>query len=223
MQAELYQTLGVIYQKLGKFDRADNLLGTALEQRKKLYGPDHRFVAESLTATALLRANQAKYEEAERFARDGLEMSKRHLPPSHPAVARATFALGKVLEDRGKYDQSCPVLEEAVRLQSKPSSVTADLAASLSELANSHFYAGHYDISESLNQRVLTINRKLYGERHPLVADTLINLGAIQFQKGNYSGSEQFNRQALNIVQSWYGKVHPETADAMTILGQSLT
>lgn len=223
MQAELYQTLGVIYQKLGKFDRADNLLGTALEQRKKLYGPDHRFVAESLTATALLRANQAKYEEAERFARDGLEMSKRHLPPSHPAVARATFALGKVLEDRGKYDQSFPVLEEAVRLQSKPSSVTADLAASLSELANSHFYAGHYDISESLNQRVLTVNRKLYGERHPLVADTLINLGAIQFQKGNYGGAEQFNRQALDIVQSWYGKVHPETADAMTILGQSLT
>jgi serine/threonine-protein kinase len=139
MQAELYQTLGVIYQKLGKFDRADNLLGTALEQRKKLYGPDHRFVAESLTATALLRANQAKYEEAERFARDGLEMSKRHLPPSHPAVARATFALGKVLEDRGKYDQSFPVLEEAVRLQSKPSSVSANLAGSLSEMATSHF------------------------------------------------------------------------------------
>jgi serine/threonine-protein kinase len=223
MQAELYQTLGVIYQKLGKFDRADSLLGTALEQRKKLYGPDHRFVAESLTASALLRANQAKYEEAEKFARDGLEMSKRHLSASHPSVARATFALGKVLEDRGQYDQSVPILEEAIRLQYIPGGVTADLAASLSELANSHFYAGHYDISESLNQRVLTIDRRLYGERHPLVADTLINLGAIQFQKGNYAESEKFNRQALDIVQSWYGKVHPETADAMTILGQSLT
>src|SRR6266404_9040214 len=180
MQAELYQTLGVIYQKLGKLDRADSLLGTALQQRKKLYGPDHRFVAESLTASALLRANQAKYEEAEKFAREGLEMSKRHLSASHPSVARATFALGKVLEDRGKYDQSFPVLEEAVRLQSRPGGVTADLVASLSELANSHFYAGHYDTSESLNQRVLTIDRQLYGERHPLVADTLINLGAIQ-------------------------------------------
>jgi serine/threonine-protein kinase len=223
VQAELYQTLGVIYQKLGKFDRADSLLGTALDQRRKLYGPDNRFVAESLTSVALLRANQAKFEQAEQFARDGLDMSKRHLPPTHPAVAKATFALGKILEDRGKYDQSFQVLDNAIRIQSLPSGVTADLAASLSELANSHFYAGHYDISESLNQRVLTINRQLYGDRHPLVADTLINLGAIQFQKGNYSESEQFNRQALDIVQSWYGKVHPETADAMTILGQSLT
>lgn len=108
VQAELYQTLAVIYQKLGKLDRADMLLSTALEQRKKIYGFDHRFVAESLTASALLRANQAKYEEAEKFARDGLEMSKRHLAPNHPAVARATFALGKVLEDRGRYDQSFP-------------------------------------------------------------------------------------------------------------------
>jgi hypothetical protein len=60
-----------------------------------------------------------------------------------------------------------------------------------------------------LNQRVLTINQKLYGERHPLVADTLINLGAIQFQKGNQPGGT-INRQALDIVQSWYGKVHPK-------------
>lgn len=222
VQAELYETLGTIYQKLGKFDRADALLDSSLQLRRKLYGPDHHLVAETLTACALLRANEAKYEEAEQFARDGLAMSKRHLPAAHPVVARATFALGKILEDRGRYDQSFPVLEEAVRLQSGPGSTT-DLSASLAELANSHFYAGHYDTSESLNQRVLSINRQLYGERHPLVADTLINLGAIQFQKGNYLESEKFNRQALDIVQGWYGKVHPETADSMTILGQSLT
>src|SRR5260370_40819055 len=117
-------------------------------------------------------------------------MSKLHLAVSPPAVARATSALGKVLEDGGKYDQSFPVLEEAVRLQSTPGGVTAELAASLSELANSHFYAGHYDTSESLNQRVLTIDRQLYGARHPLAADTRINLRAIQFQKGRSAESE---------------------------------
>src|SRR5581483_8788347 len=39
-QAELYQTLGTIYQKLGKFDRAESLLGSALDERKRLYGAD---------------------------------------------------------------------------------------------------------------------------------------------------------------------------------------
>jgi serine/threonine-protein kinase len=223
VQAELYEALGVIYQKLGKFDRSNELLANSLDERRRIYGSDHRFVAESLIATALLRSNQAKFDEAEELAHEGLAMSKRHLPPAHPEVARATFALGKVLEDRGQYEASIPVLEEAIRLQSAPGGVSADLAASLSELANSHFYAGHYDLSQSLNEQALAINRKLHGERHPLIADTLINLGAIQFQKGNYAECEKYNREALDVTKAWYGNFHPETADAMTILGQSLT
>ena len=223
VQAELYQTLGSIYQKLGKFDRADSLMRSALERRRSLFGTDSREVAESLVALGLLRADQAQLKEAERLVREGLAVSRQKLPPNHPVVAKATSALGKVLVDRGTYDQAIPVLEEAVRLQSVTNAVTTDLAASLSDLANTHFYLGHYDTSDSLNRRVLVMQRQLYGERHPLVADTLINLGAIQFQRGHYSEAERFNRQALDIVQSWYGKDHPETADTMTILAQALT
>jgi serine/threonine-protein kinase len=223
VQAELYQTLGNIYQKLGNFDQADSLLRSALERRRSLFGSDSREVAESLVAVGLLRADHAQLAEAERLVREGLAMSKRKLPPNHPAVAKATSALGKVLVDRGKYDQAIPVLEEAVRLQSAPSAPTADLAATLSELANAHFYTGHYETSDSLNRRVLVMEGQLYGERHPRVADTLINLGAIQFQRGHYGEAERFNRQALDIVQSWYGKDHPETADTMTILAQALS
>ena len=222
VQAELYQNLGGIYQKLGKFDRADSLLHLAVEQRRSIFGADSPEVAESLVALGLLRSAQARLDEAEQLARQGLEMSKRHWPPTHPAVAKATFALGKVLEDRGQYAQSIQVLDEAVRLQSGFSVVSADVAASLSELANSHFYTGQYDISDSLNRRVLQMNRQLFGERHPAVADTLINLGEIQVQGGHYSQAEQFDREALDITESWYGKDHPETASAMTILGRVL-
>jgi serine/threonine-protein kinase len=223
VQAELYQNLGSIYQKLGKFDRAESLLRSALEQRKSLFGADSAEAAESLVALGLLRADQAQLDEAERLVRQGLDLSQKHLPPNHPAVAKATFALGKVLEDRGSYDQAIQQLDEAVRLQSASGAASSDLAASLSELANSHFYAGHYETSDSLNRRVLEMQRQLYGEHHPLVADTLINLGSIQFQLGHYAEAERFARQALEVVQAWYGKDHPETADTMTILAQSLT
>jgi eukaryotic-like serine/threonine-protein kinase len=222
VQAELYGTLGSIYEKLGKLDRADSLLQQALDQRKALFGPDSAEVAESLVAMAQLRDDQARLDEAERTAREGLEMTKRHLPPNHPAVAKATYGLGKILEDRGQYDKAIQVLNEAVQLQSASGTVTPDLAASLAELANSQFYAGHYDISDSLNRRVLEMHRKLYGDRHPLVADTLINLGEIQVQSERYAQAEQYDRQALTITEAWYGPEHPETASAMTILGRVL-
>jgi eukaryotic-like serine/threonine-protein kinase len=222
VQADLYQTLGSIYQKLGKFDQSDSLLQSTLERRKSMFGPDSPQVAESLVALGLLRSDQARLDEAERLVRQGLKIGRRKLGPNDPAIATAMVALGKVLEGRGAYDQAIQVLDEAVRLRSTESPGTADLAASLTELANTHFYAGHYDLSESLNQRALSLYRQLYGERHPLVADVMINLGAIQFERGNYAEADRWDRQALDITRAWYGKDHPETASAMTILARAL-
>jgi eukaryotic-like serine/threonine-protein kinase len=223
VQAELYETLGTLYENLGKFDQANSLLSSALAQRKALFGPDSPQVAESLVALGLLRDDQAQLPEAEQLVREGLAMSQRHLPPSHPAVARAMTALGKVLEDRGSYDAAIATLNAAIRLQSSATGApTSELAASLYELANTHFYAGHYDTAESLNQRLLPMFRQLDGERHPRVADVLINLGAIRHDLGHYAEAEQLERQALDMVQAWYGKDSSETATDLTILARTL-
>ena len=223
VQAELYQNLGSIYQKLGKFEPADSLLRSALEQRKSLFGADSPEAAESLTALGLLRSDQAHLEEAEQLTRQGWEMAKRHLPPNHPAIAKATLAYGKVLAERGSYDQAITALDEAVRLQSAPGVAPADLATNLSALADAHYRAGHYDACKSLYTRVLEMHRQIYGERHPLVADDLGSLAAVQRDLGYYSEAERLDRQALDIAQSYYGNNHPKTAGCLTALAESLT
>jgi len=222
VQAELYQTLGSIYNQLGKLDQADQLLSLALDRRKALFGPDAPEVAESLVTLGLLRGDQAQYEDEEKLVRQGLDIDKRLLPPTHPALGKATYALGRALDQRGEYDQAIPVLEEAVRIQSAPGGSTADLIVSLGELANTQFYLGHYDISESLNQRALAMDRQLYGDRHPNVAEDMVNLGAIQYERGNYKEAEKYDREALDIIRSFFGTDHPETASLMTMLGRAL-
>ena len=221
-QAELYETLGGIYMQLGKLDRADSLLRMSLDERRTLLRGDHPDVASSLVSLGLLRDAQAEYDDAERLARQGLAMTRRTLPPNDPAVAKAVSTVGRVLEDRGRYDSAIAMLDTAVQLQSRSGDSSADLAASLTELANSHFYAGHYAISDSLNRRVLAMDRQLYGSRHPNVADDLINLGAIQFEYGHFTDAERYYRQALDIIRSWYGIDNPETASALTMLGRAL-
>ena len=222
IEAELDVTLGSIYQKLGKLPRADSLLRAALDKRKALYGPENSEVAATLVALGSLRVDQARFEEAEQLSRAGLEMSKRTLPANHPSVVKATVAVGRALQERGAYDKAIPVLQEAVRLNSLPGAAPADLATSLSSLADVHFYSGHYEISDSLNRRVLAMYKQLYGERHPLVADILINLGATQLDRGNYAEAERFDRQALEITRAFYGNDHQETAAQLTMLGRAL-
>jgi tetratricopeptide (TPR) repeat protein/predicted Ser/Thr protein kinase len=222
VQAELYETLGTIYQYLGSHDQADALLSLALDRRRAILGADHADVADSMVALGLLRVDQAKLEEAERLVRQGLTQSERALPVGHPGLARATAALGKVLRERGDYDQATRVLDRAVHLYSALPSPSPELAATMTSLANTHFYLGHLDKSEVLNRRVLDLDRRSYGPRHPSVADDLLNLAAIESVRGRYGEAERYDREALDIFLAWYGPEHPETASARTILAQAL-
>jgi serine/threonine-protein kinase len=222
VQADLLQTLGGIYQKLGRLDRADSLLQLALDRRRATLGPDHPDVAASLIALGLLRVDQARLDEAERLTRDGLALTRRTLPPTHVAVARATEALGRVREEQGDYPEAIDLLSEAVRLHSLPGRTPAELLASMHELANAHFYLGHHAVADSINRRALATSRQLFGDRDPRVAEELNNLGSIQQELGFYKEAEAYYREALDITRSWYGEEHHLTATNLTMLGRTL-
>jgi eukaryotic-like serine/threonine-protein kinase len=223
MQADMQETLGGIYQKLGKLELAEPLLVAALEERRKLLGGEGRKVADSLVALGLLRKDQGKLEEAETLVRQGLEMQQRIRPVSNLDVAGAMVALGEVLEVRAKYDPARQVLGDALKLQLQGVNATAKTADNLTELANVYFYQGQYDLSEKLNNQALEIDRRLLGDQNPAVAQELNNLGAIAMNRGNYPASEGFYRRALAITEAWYGTDHPETAANLTALAQPLT
>ncbi len=221
VQAELYETLGSIYMKLGKFEPADSLLGMSLGQRESLFGKNHPFVGQSLVAMGASKNLQAEYDTAEKLVRRGMGILKEKLPLDHPSVAKSISVLGQVLLESGEYDRAIAVLDSGVAVQ-PDSPNNPELSLTLSDLANAHFYAGHYAISDSLNRKVLAMNRKIYGERHPHVADILVNLGAIQLEFTNLSAAEKHYRDALAIVRPWYGKDHPETGSTATALGRVL-
>jgi serine/threonine protein kinase/tetratricopeptide (TPR) repeat protein len=222
VQAELFQTLGGIYQRLGKFDQADALLKSSLDARRARLGPDAADVVKGLVALGRLRSDQAQFDEAERLVRAAQATARTKLPARDPALATATAALGAILEQRGAYSEAIKALEEAARLQSPPGADQAELASTLFELASTHFYAGHYDVAESITQRVLTMHRQRFGERHPLIAEDLINLGAIQHERGRYAEAERFYREALDINQPWYGKDSYRTASNLTMLARAV-
>ena len=222
IQAELFQTLGGIYQKLGKLERADTLLRDALDRRTAMLGDSSADVGASLVALGLLRTDQAQFVAAESLARAGLAISAGALPARHPRIAEATEVLGRILSDKGDYPAAIPVLEDAVRLRSSAGTQSVEFASSVYELANAHFYSGHYDVSDSLNRVVLDVHKRIYGERHPSVSDDLINLGAGQFERGNYVEAERLYREGFAITLAHHGRDHYKAASNLTMIGRSL-
>ncbi len=224
LQSEMFETLGSIYAQLGHLARADSLLSEALASRQAQAPGGSLEVTRSLIALGSLRVSQARYEDAERLIREAIATGSRALPPNHPAMAEATTALASVLEERGKYDEAISAAEDAVKRYGSTPQTDGGLALAeaLARLADAHFYAGHYPASDSLNQRVLTIYRSRYGDRHPMVGQTLMNLGAAQHERGNYAEAEHYHRQGLAIMRQFYGEDHYETAHALTMLARAL-
>jgi serine/threonine-protein kinase len=217
VQAALYSTLGGIYQKLGNLPRADSLLKSAL-------GAPRATPADSvanLVALAMLRVDQAELPEAERLVRAGLATAQRALPPDDPQIVKATTGLGRVLMERGEYKEAATVLEQAVRLHSAGRPDTLILADILRQLADTQFYSGEYAASDSLNRILLTIHKRVYGERHPLVAEDLIDLGATQQQRGEYVDAERYHRQALELTAGFYGTEGPQYASNLTMIARA--
>jgi eukaryotic-like serine/threonine-protein kinase len=221
IQGDLYRTLGTMYQKLGKLDRAGPLLEGSLNIREGM--PANSFaLAESLIAVGLLQSEQGKYPEAEQSVRRALQDIQKRDPKNMPLLARAEAALGAVLVAGGHYAQSADILKAAISaLEAQGQSASADLSQAIGDLADAQLYLGHYDDAIALNERALAIDLKIYGSAHPHVADDLGNLAQIQETRGYYSEAEGYERRALQIDMDWYGPDHPESARKMTTLAST--
>jgi serine/threonine-protein kinase len=221
VQGELALALGGIYQKLGKLERADSLVGAALAYRSHVTARDDAETARALVARGLVRADQARFAEAESLVTRGLDMARRLRGPVHPEVIRASQALGTVLRERGEYDQAIATFEGVVRAYALAGTDSVGLAESLHELAGAHFYAGHLPTTDSLDHAALGVFRHVYGARHPRVADVLMNLGAVADEQGRYTDAERYYGEGLAIARGWYGESHPETASDLTMLART--
>lgn len=221
-QAELYETLGGMYEVLGDFQKADGLLRAGLDKMKAAWGPENPKVADALAQLGTLRGDQAQYKDAERLVREGLNLATRHLPPDDPTVVETKATLGRVMAQSGSFESAIAILDPIVRLRPSGEDGNYTLSQSLAALAIAHYYAGHYAVAESLDRRLLVLDRQLFGELHPRTATDLMNLGSIKLTSGQYSEAEGFYQEAVEIAKAWYGPDNPDTATSVSLLARTL-
>ncbi len=211
-QAELYESLGRMYERLGKFQKSDELLRLSIQTTKAAVGPDDPRVAEGLIQLGLLREDQANMKDAERLLRQGIELLSRRSAPNDPAVVEAKADLGSVMAERGLYDEAAALVRPLIEIPPKGEEGTSALLKSLTALASIELSAGQYTAAEGLLRRALVLDRRIYGNEHPRVATELGELASAEATLGRLGEAERLYREALGISKSWYGEDHPDTA-----------
>lgn len=220
LQANMFATLGGVFQRLGQLDRADVLLQRALKERLASFGRDDGQYTESLVDMGLLRRDQRRMDEAEDLIRQALALQQKAATTSS-AENHSLWALSSVLTLRGKYAESQRVLEKILAGEQRPGRAeTQQFADGLAQLADVRFYLGDYSRSSELNREALAIYRRTAGDGHPVVAHVDSSLGHIAFDQGHFSDAEGEFRKSLALDERWYGPTNPAVAEDLTALAR---
>ncbi|MEC9373800.1 MAG: tetratricopeptide repeat protein, partial [Planctomycetota bacterium] len=91
--------VGVVLQRLDRFDEASVILGEVLETRRRVLGSDHHQTMHSAHTLADLRRRQERFIEAASLYREALEGRAEHLGATHPDTRASAIALAETLAD----------------------------------------------------------------------------------------------------------------------------
>jgi tetratricopeptide (TPR) repeat protein len=81
---------------------------------------------------------------------------------------------------------------------------------------------GQYAEAERLFRRVVAMDRRVLGERHPTVAIVLVNLANVLQRSGDYPGAVAIYRDAIEVKRATFPDDHWEIATVNSLIGGCL-
>ena len=226
VQAGLLDAIGQASVGLGQLDDAAPLLERSLAVRRGL--PPSLELADSLEHSAWLHFLRSDYDRAEPMLREAIAL-RRRLASDPTRLAASLVHLGTLLTERHQSTdeersrETEDVLQEALGIYRKASDELG-AANTLFQLAKLQKDRGDLPGAEKLYRQVLAIDRRLYGEDHPEVAQCRRALAlTLIVQAKRPEEAKALLRQALASQRKVLPKTHPDIAATLNDLALAYT
>ena len=223
VRADLMRTVGLIYRRLGLFDRAEPLLGSVLAERRRLFGEENPAVAESLADLGLIAAEKGDYSVAERLFREALALRRKLHGAEHAEVAESLSDVAGILWATGRLEEAETTYREVLAqrrlLFGNEHSLVAQTLNNLGIVLRTR---GRYAEAEACLREALLLWRRIGGPESPHAADAANNLALVAQARGRYAEAESLLREALALRTRQLGKRHPRVAAGLNNLGYTL-
>ena len=214
IQATLMDTMGSVYQSLGLYPEASDLLNNALTKRRAELGDEHADVAQSLAHLAEVLSLQAKYEDAEPMYREALDTQRRLLGDEAPEVAFTLVGFADLFTMDARFDEAEELFRESLEIRLKIlGEEHMDVAMGMEYLGMNLFDEGDYSAAEIMMRDSIAMRKRLLkGSPHPELADGLNNLGLVLMEKGDIKGAQLMYQEALDMNRILLDESHPDIA-----------
>ena len=205
-RAELLDTIGRVFVRMGLYEEAMEPLTEALWLRRVLLGDDHLLFAAGLHSLAQPRQDFGDLELAEILLRQAVAIEEDVLPADDPELARGYNNLAIVLQKLGELEEAKDLFRESLAIKER----TLD-PGDLGLATGYHNLGGilnDLDLPEEavpVYQHALSIREERLTAPDPDLATTLNSLGGTLDALGQFEEAESFYRRALDQRRALYG------------------
>lgn len=216
LRAELLAVLGDAYERLGLYDKAEELVFRSLEARRSLYRQAHPDVAASLNLLGWIRHQQGASGEGLKLLEQSVAMWRTLGDGKEAAVARALNDLGAVYDQLGRDEDAEKLLRESLAVRARAGGMTgAGAAVTSSNLAVLLYRRGDFAGADEFGQAALEALRASVGADHQRTFIAQSNLATVRWVAGDLDGAAALFEDLLERQTRIDGGRNARTAAAM--------
>lgn len=221
--ATTLNALGTLLSRQGRHGDAIEMLETALELRRELFGELHPAVSVSLSnlGSALVEAGDSA--AAEPYLLKALEIDEQLLGYKHPSVAVLLNQLAGARRDLGDAAGSIGHLHRALdilRQHEGEDGASPAIATVLSGLGSGHLRLGAYEEAAGYLTDAIAIEERVLGPDSRELAVDLVLLGTVRLGQGRLEEAEALYSRGLRIFDALLGENDVRIGNALGYLAE---
>ncbi len=190
--------LGVLYESIGDYDKAEAFYNRALEARERLLGPEHPSTLTTVGNLGGLYSSMGDYDKAEAFYNRALEARERLLGPEHPDTNTIIFHLASVYSRCSRRNEAIPLRRRELDwCRTKNGDNDPGTLTSINELAIDLREIGELDEAEALFRELLATRLQILDQADEDIARSFGGLSKTLVAAGKLEEACLYAAQAL--------------------------
>jgi len=180
-----FNNLGGTLNRMGKSEEALKYAKKALAIYENIYGEDHIDTAMALDNIGQSYRGLNKIKESLAFAERALSIRERVLGRLHPDTAMSFANVGNVCAEIGEHDRAFQCEEKALEIVNTLfGSQSAIKAGVLTSFGLIYYRSGDFKKALDYCAEAWAMRKELFGDRHPDVLASAIDVAACNFELG---------------------------------------
>lgn len=202
--AEVYNTIGVIYRKLGNVEQGLNYLKKGLKIRQQLYSGAHPDIADSLYSIGIAYNQHGEMQQGLKYSQMSLDMNRKLYSEPHYDIGYSLNAVGINCLDLGEYKKSLEYFTASLNNFTKLDPVNYERVAALQgNLAYVYNKLGNHEEALRYAEASVNILKKLFPNGHPRAIYSLSDLGETLIKLNKINQSLIVLHEALDLSKKF--------------------